>query len=289
MDSLLGVRAPPTVALAAVAAALAGLAGVAGAATEGAGPGARAEVRNPCTEPGSGRLLCPDLRVGPAADLYVERRGSGGGDADDAYYAAGASAARVRLHAANDIRSRGRGPVELRGRRYKRNWMRANQAIHRVGGGVEVVRTQMRLHYYFVGYRLGGSWWKVRDPLSMEIWTVDRQGRPLRPVRKGPKVFYCFRDLERTRPGRRSPKRRVYPACSQDPSLQRTKMGTSVGWSDIYPADYNRQWVNVAGLRGCYSFVMRVDPENHIHESNERNNRSTRLIRLPYRPGPQHC
>ncbi len=287
MDSLPSVKAGPTVAFTAFVLLLAA-AGTAAGATGGAGVD-RAEPRNPCTGPGSGRLLCPDLRVGPAFDLYVERRGSGGGGGGGDYYSAGASAARLRLHAANDIRSRGRGPVELRGRRYKRNWMRANQAIHRVGGGVDVFRTQMRLHYYDVGARFGGSWWKVHDPLSMEIWSVDGRGRPLRRLRTGPKVFYCFRDLERTRPGRRSPGRRVYPACSQDPSLQRTKMGTSVGWSDIYPADYDRQWVNITGLRGCYSFVMRVDPENHIHESNERNNRSTRPIRLPYRPGPQRC
>lgn len=281
------MRVRSTGAIAAAAAVLAVLAGAAAGATGGAGPGLPTEARNPCTGPGSGRLLCPDLLVAPAFDLHVERRGPGGGGGG--YYAARASAARVRLHAANDIRSRGRGPVELRGHRYKRNWMRANQAIHRVGGGVEVFRTQMRLHYYDVGARFGGSWWKVRDPLSMEIWSIDGRGRPLRRVRKGPKVYYCFRDLERTRPGRRSPRRRVYPACSQDPSLKRTKMGTSVGWSDIYPADYDRQWVDVTGLRGCYSFVMRVDPENHIYESDERNNRSIRLIRLPYRPGRQAC
>lgn len=288
MDTLAAVGGLPTALLGASSLASAALA--AGAlAAGGGGAGTAQEAHNPCTGPGSARLLCPDLRVGPATGLYVERRGSGRRDADDAYYAAPASTGRVRLHAANDIRSRGRGPVELRGHRYKRNWMRANQAIHRVGGGVEVIRTRMRLHYYFVGDRLGGSWWKVRDPLSMEVWSVDGRGRPLRRVRKGPKVFYCFRDLERTRPGRRSPRHRVYPACSQDPRLKRTTMGTSVGWSDIYPADYNRQWVDVTGLRGCYSFVMRVDPENHLHESNERNNRSTRSIRLPYRPGPQRC
>lgn len=282
MDSLAGVRASPILAVGAAVAALTSAAGAFGAGGGGVGPG-NPEARNPCLGPGSGRLLCPDLRVGPARELYVERRGSGGGGG--AYY----SRRRVRLHAANDIQSRGRGPVELRGKRYKPNWMRANQAIHRLGGGVEVFRTEVRLHYYYVGERLGGSWWKVRDPLSMEIWTLDRQRRPSRRVRKGPKVFYCFRDLERTRPGKRSPRRRVYPACSQDPSLQRTKMGTSVGWSDIYPADYDRQWVEVTGLRGCYAFVMRVDPKNLLYESNERNNRSSRIVRLPYRKGPQRC
>jgi hypothetical protein len=243
-----------------------------------AGAAAAVPAGNPCEGPGSGELLCPDLRVGPAADLYVE---SGGGR-----YGYGGGAL---LHAGNDIRSRGRGPMELRGRRYKRNWMRANQAIYRVGGGVAIFRTEAKLHFYSVGYEYGGSYWKVHDPLSMEIWSLDERRRPLQRVRKGPKVFYCFRDLEHTRAMRRSPHGRVYPACSQDPSRQRVRLGTSVGWSDIYPSDYDRQWVNVSGLRGCFAFVMRVDPQNLLFEEHEGNNRSVRIIRLPYRDGPQNC
>jgi hypothetical protein len=245
------------------------------------------QLANPCLGPGADhRLVCPDLRVGPAEDLYVVRAGGANHDAGGGYYS---SHRQVRLHAGNDIRSRGRGPIELRGRRSGPGWMRANQAIHRVGGGIDVFRTDVRLRYYDVGPRFGGSYWKVEDPLSMEIWSLGGKGRPLRMLRKGPKVYYCFRDLERTRPGRRSPPRRVYPACSQDGSLQRTKMGTSVGWSDIYPADYDRQWVDVTGLRGCHAFVMRVDPKNLMFESNEDNNRSVRIVRLPYRDGPQRC
>jgi hypothetical protein len=227
---------------------------------------------NPCVGPGSRHLLCPDLRVGPAADLYVEHRGRG-----------------AVLHASNDIRSRGRGPMELRGRKYKHNWMRANQAIYRAGGGVEIFRTEMRLHFYFVGYSWGGSYWKVHNPLSMEIWTLDDRRRPLRRVRKGPKVFYCFRDLVHTKSMKRSPHHPVYGACSQDPGRDRLRLGTSVGWSDIYPSDYDRQWVSTAGLRGCYAFVMRVDPLNLLYESNEHDNRSARIVRLPYHDGPQHC
>ena len=244
-------------------------------------PTAAFGAENPCEGPQAAELLCPDLRVGPAADLYVERRQGSG-----YYYRAGGKAL---LHAGNDIRSRGRGPMELRGRRYKRNWMRANQAIYRVGGGVSIFRTEARLHFYSVGYEYGGSYWKVHDPLSMEIWSLDEQRQPLQRVRKGPKVFYCFRDLERTGNMAGSPPRRVYPACNQNPNRKRVRLGTSVGWSDIYPSTYDRQWVNVSGLRGCFAFVMRVDPQNLLYESNESNNRSTRLIRLPYRPGPQHC
>ena len=243
----------------------------------GAAPGARRVCRQtPASAPTRRASLCPDLRVGPAADLYVERRGSGG-------YGRGRGAL---LHAGNDIRSRGRGPMELRGRRYKRNWMRANQAIYRVGGGVQIFHTEAKLHFYSVGYEYGGSYWKVHDPLSMEVWSLDERRRPLARVRKGPKVFYCFRDLERTRAMKRSPHRRVYPACNQDPGQKRVRLGTSVGWSDIYPSTYDRQWVNVSGLRGCFAFVMRVDPQNLLYEENERNNRSTadHSPPLPRRP-----
>jgi hypothetical protein len=236
---------------------------------------------NPCIGPGSAKLLCPDLRVGPAEDLYVEHRGGGSG-----YYRGGSGAL---LHAGNDIRSRGRGPMELRGRKYKPGWMHANQAIYRVGGGVEIFRTDAQFHFFNVGYEWGGSYWKVHNPLSMEIWSLDDHRRPLRRLRKGPKVFYCFRDLEHTRPMRRSPDHPVYGACSQDPGRRRLTLGTSVGWSDLYPSDYDRQWVSVAGLRGCYAFVMRVDPLNLFYESNEHDNRSVRIVRLPYRAGPQHC
>lgn len=276
MDSLAAVKRGHSATLATACAALALLAGPSPEASgEAAAP---ASAANPCKGPQARELLCPDLRVGPPFDLYVERRGGGYG------YGGG-----VLLHAGNDIRSRGRGPMELRARRYKRNWMRVNQAIHRVGGGVRIFRTDARVHFFSVGYGWGGSYWKVENPLSMEIWSLDERRRPLERVRKGPKVFYCFRDLERTRAMRRSPGHRVYPACSQDHGRRRVRLGTSVGWSDIYPAEYDRQWVNVSGLRGCFAFVMRVDPRNLLFESNERNNRSVRIVRLPYRRGPQGC
>jgi hypothetical protein len=194
-------------------------------------PAVAAAAENPCAGAEARLLLCPDLRVAAAADLYVEHRGGSGGYG----YSRGAL-----LHAGNDIRSRGRGPIELRGRRYKRNWMRANQAIYKVGGGVRIFRTEAKLHFYSVGYEWGGSYWKMHDPLSMEIWSLDEQRRPLQQVRKGPKVFYCLRDLVRTSAMKRSPGHRVYPACSQDAGRKRVRLGTSVGWSDIYPSEYDR-------------------------------------------------
>ena len=60
-------------------------------------------------------------------------------------------------------------------------------------------------------------------------------------------------------------------------------LGTSVGWSDIYPAPYDKQWIDVTGLRGCFAFSMTVDPEGLLFESDEEDNSSRRLVRLPFR------
>ncbi len=110
-------------------------------------------------------LLCPDLRR-RAARRWPTSSGA----------VTTATAAATLLHATSDIRSRGRGPMELRGLRYKRNWMRANQAIYRVGGGVEVFRTDAKLHFYSVGAYWGRLLSGRSTPLSMEIWSARGDG-----------------------------------------------------------------------------------------------------------------
>ncbi len=175
--------------------------------------------------------------------------------------------------------------MELRGSRDGWHRMRVEQRIYRSGGGRLEVPTQATLHFTDVGYYFGGGYWKVHQLARFELWSVDADHRLLHRVRTGPKLNYCLRDLERTRPGRRSPSRRHYPGCSQDPYRDGVTLGTSVGWSDIYPADYDKQWINVGGLRGCFAFVMTVDPNDLLYESNESDNTSRRLVHLPFRGG----
>lgn len=231
--------------------------------------GAGEAAANPCVGPGSGHLLCPNLRIGPPSGLYVERVGG-----------------RVRLRATSDVRSRGRGPMELHGIRDGWHTMRVNQRIYRAGGGHVTVRTRAHLHFTNVGSYFGGSYWKVHQLARFELWSVDAEHHLERLVRTGPKLNYCLRDLERTRPGPGSPRGPHYPGCNQDPYIHRVTLGTSVGWSDVYPADYDRQWIDVTGLRGCFAFVMTVDPNNLLYESNESDNSSRRLVHLPYRGQP---
>jgi hypothetical protein len=227
---------------------------------------ARAGAVNPCAGPEARHLLCPDLRIGPPSELYVQHTGPG----------------HELLHATSDVRSRGRGPIELRGRRNGRRSMRVNQAIYRVGGGRIVLRTGASLHFTDVGSYFGGSYWKVHGLARFELRRIRSDGQLGRVVRTGPKLNYCLRDLDRTKPGPRSPSNPHYPGCNQDPHRDRVTLGTSVGWSDIYPADYDRQWINVAGLRGCFAFTMTVDPQHFFFESNEHDNTSMRRLRLPF-------
>lgn len=233
-------------------------------------PSAQAGVANPCRGPQARHLLCPNLRIGRPTDIYLERGGGG----------------HLRLRATSNVKSRGRGPMELHGSRDGWHTMRVAQRIHRVGGGRLVLRTRAKLHFTDVGAYFGGSYWKVHQLARFELWWVDRHHRPMRLVRTGPKLNYCLRDLERTRPGRHSPSYAHYPGCDQNPFADAVTLGTSVGWSDVYPADYDKQWIGVGGLRGCFAFTMTVDPKHLLFESDEHDNTSRRLVRLPYRGQP---
>jgi hypothetical protein len=189
---------------------------------------------------------------------------------------------RVLLRATSDVRSRGRGPIELRGRRNGFRTMRTVQRIYRRGGGHIDLRSDATLRFTDVGAYFGGSYWKVHELARFELRPVLPGGGLGDPVRASPKLNYCLRDLERTRPGRVSPTQRHYPACNQNPYRNRVTLGTSVGWSDIYPSDYDKQYIDVTGLSGCFAFQMTVDPQNLLVESNDHDNRSRRRVLLPF-------
>jgi hypothetical protein len=111
--------------------------------------------------------------------------------------------------------------------------------------------------------------------------SLERENKAVELVRFGPKLFYCFRDLLRTFPTSRTPRQAVYPACSQNPNQRAVTLGTSVGWSDIYPYTYPEQYIDVTGLRGRFAYVQAADPFNRIVESRENNNFSEVYVQLP--------
>ncbi|MEX1142752.1 MAG: lysyl oxidase family protein [Thermoleophilaceae bacterium] len=229
---------------------------------------------NPCLDRAKrAKLLCPDLVMARPFGLTL-----------DPFVWPG----RVVLRAGNSIDSMGRGPAELVGVRAGRYTMRARQRIHRRDGRRVGIDTGARLLFKHIPGQT--RYWKFEFAARFDLWRVDKRGRRTRRIRRGPKVSYCLRDLERSHPSlRRSPRSAVYPACNTSSATRRVTLGTSVGWSDVYPPHYHEQWINVTGLRGCFDYVHTADPRDGIYELNERNNSAGVRIRLPFRPGPQRC
>jgi hypothetical protein len=256
-----------------LALALAGAAVAVGAGTAGAGDSSPAQrSENPCLTERARFLNCPDLVMKPPFGMYAEYSGG-----------------RVLLRAGNSIDNVGRGPAELFGVRTSSRFMRARQRIYRRAGGRIGVETGARLEFKHA--HLNRRWWKFHNAARFALWRLDDEGRRVRLVRTGPKVAYCLRDLVHSRPHlRRSPARRVYPACDTYPARQRETIGTSVGWSDVYPPSYPEQWIDVTGLRGCFAYVHTADPSNGIYESNEHNNSARVVVKLPWRgPSTSGC
>ncbi|MEA2374194.1 MAG: hypothetical protein QOD53_657 [Thermoleophilaceae bacterium] len=255
------MNAPVRRVLSMVAACAVGAA-AAGAAFGQDTPGGPAPDLNPCHDPARTQLLCPNLQMSPPADTWLQH-----------------THGRVLLHGQNSINSRGLGPAELHGRRSGSVTMRAKQVIHKRNGGRLVVNTHAHLGFKAIPGQ--GHYWKMRDAGVFELWSVDKSGHPLRLLRTGEKQYYCLRDLVHKRPGRRSPKRFVYPGCNQNSGQQRVTVGTSVGWSDVYPSDYYEQYVDVTGLRGRFGFFQVADPNNGIWETDENDNAGETVLKLP--------
>jgi Lysyl oxidase len=253
----------------ALAAAAAGSVVAAGPGAAGAGDSARQRLsENPCVTERARFLDCPDLVMKRPFGLYAQRSGG-----------------RTLLRAGNSIDSVGRGPAELHGVRTGPRFMRARQRIYRRAGGRIGLETGARMEFKLA--HLGLRWWKFHNAARFELWRLDGNGRRQRLARVGPKVSYCLRDYVHSRPWlRRSPRAREYPACDTNPRRQRETIGTSVGWSDVYPSTYPEQWVDVTGLRGCFAYLHIADPGNGIYESNEDNNESEVVVRLPWRGSP---
>ena len=241
------------------------------AATVGGPAAARpAQVEdNPCIAPEAQLLRCPDLVMRQPYGLYTDRLTKAG---------------HTVLRAGNVIDSIGAGPAELHGyRRIGPRFMLARQRILTRDGRRIDVDTGARLEFKFA--HQARYWWKFYNAARFELWRVDGDGERTRLVRTGPKVAYCLRDLTRTRPLlQRSPRRRYYPACSTKAGARRVTLGTSIGWADIYPPAYPEQWIDVTGLRGCFAYVHIADPDNRIYESDEDNNESQVVVRLPFDP-----
>jgi hypothetical protein len=233
--------------------------------------GSSAAPVNPCQQPAL-HLVCPNLTMPPATSLTVQRVHG-----------------QVRLRMDNYLVNVGPGRLQIRGRKTSEYAMQAVQVVDRSGGRSPVsYRTGASLTWKYVDSRRG-HFWKFHDAARFSLWQLDGAGRPVQPVRVGPKLDYCLRDLFHRRNGAAVPALAQFGPCSQDHSASGVTLGISVGWADGYPADYPQNWIPVTGLRGCYAIVQRADPYNHILETSDVDNTSHEVVRLPYHRGRQRC
>ena len=256
-------RRPLAAAASAAVVAVLALAGV-GEAAEPAPAAAAAQGENPCLGPQSFDLLCPDLVMAAPFDVKIDNR---------------TRPRRTLLRAANSIDNLGLGPAELRGRRTSARFMYASQRIVRRDGSRLRVVTNARLYFKFIPEQ--GRYWKFHNAARFELWRLDDFDERLWLERVGPKAVYCLRDLKRTHPSSQSPRRMVYPGCNRSARTRYVTLGTSVGWSDVYPAKYHEQWIDVTGLSGRFTFVHIADPRNGIWEQDETNNAGETIVNLP--------
>jgi hypothetical protein len=186
----------------------------------------------------------------------------------------------VLLGSRNRLINRGAGPLSLHGERTGARTMRVAQRVYGTGRGHRSFDIDgARFDFWRIPGE--GRYWKLRDALSIELWT---SGERPRRVRSSPKTRFCMRDLFRA-PGRTGPRGRIFGACSQNDGAGRVRMGLSRGWTESYPAFYHEQSIDVTGLRGCFDLRHRADPENLILESDESNNAASTFVRLPLRRG----
>ena len=196
----------------------------------------RRRRRIPASGPRSGHLLCPNLRIGTPSEMYVSTYGG-----------------KTLLHATSDVESRGRGPMEVHGHRDGPKQMRVTQRIYKAGGGHITLRTgrQPPLHR--------------RRRVLRRLLLEGPPAGPLRPsarcaadgdlgpvLRTSPKLNYCLRDLDRTRPAA-LPVTRTTPAATRTRASATTSSAPRSAGRHL-PADYDKQYIDVSGLRGCFVF-----------------------------------
>jgi hypothetical protein len=194
----------------------------------------------------------------------------------------------VLLRATSSVDNHGSGPLELRAHRARSGAIVVDQAIYDASGRAHLFPTRAQLVFKYVpGVRYHHeavgtfSFWKMRHVAAFQLWSLDAHDRAVQLVRVGPKVDYCLRDLFRTSPTGRSPRSAVYPACSQEANMRSDVLGTSVGWSDVYPFDYPEQWIDVSGLKGRFAYVQMADPEGLLDEADHLNDLSETYVDLP--------
>jgi hypothetical protein len=176
----------------------------------------------------------------------------------------------------------GLGPIWIRGvRDGRRKAMEARQII-RFADGVRVLpRAGMMRFAVSDSHRH----WHLLRFQSYEL----RRAGDFRIVVSDRKSGFCLLDRWGRALARipwRPPPRFVGNCAQQRPAARRVEHGTSAGYTDLYPAHFHGQNVDVTGVRpGRYWLVHRANVSGRLRELNYENNAAAVLIQLRWPNG----
>lgn len=118
--------------------------------------------------------------------------------------------------------------------------------------------------------------WHIEDYVKFEIWSVNKDGKPDKPLANTAKISMCLWDerpynlsIENAASGR------VYSGCKSN--IQ----GTSIGWSDNYWPELPGQFVDITDLQdGDYFMISNVNFDHKILEKDYSNNENILPIKI---------
>jgi hypothetical protein len=228
-----------------------------GSANRALGPGTRVDVRAVPTT----RELLPDLDQRAPRRLAVATIGG-----------------RWKLGFESAVDSVGRGPLWIRGVR-RGPAMQARQLVRIAGGGVESNADAGMLRYTWSAshshwHLLRFARYELRRAADFSLLVTDR------------KTGFCLADhygaARRARPARAYFLGNCGPGA---PGARTVEQGSSVGFTDRYPAHFHGQNVDLTGVApGIYVLVNRANPDGLLRERRYDNNAASVRLRLT-RPG----
>jgi hypothetical protein len=179
------------------------------------------------------------------------------------------------------VDNRGPGVLWIRGVRPPgRRIMKVTQLLQLDGGGVRSVRDAGELRYTVAPPHYHWHW------LGFDRYELRRAGDFTLVVRDR-KSGFCIADHYGLAPGIPHGPPRFGGNCAQfDRHARSVEEGSSVGYTDRYPANFHGQRLELTGVPpGRYWLVHRANPDFRLREARYDNNAASLLVRITWPDG----
>jgi hypothetical protein len=179
------------------------------------------------------------------------------------------------------VDNRGPGALWITGRRFGRSAvMQVAQRVHLRSGGVRTLPASGELHYtdappHYHWHFLGFDRYELRSARTFRLLVRDR------------KSGFCIADHWGIAPGIRHGPPHFLGDCGQfQPKARYVEEGSSVGYTDRYPAFFHGQSLDITKVRsGLYWLVHRANSDFHLREEHYGDDAASLLVRLTWKSG----